>query len=207
MDDQQPDRVPIYHQTNNGSGPFVGGNNYGRIEVVDRKTKAVLDKLSQEAPALAALLTKALKDGLISRDTVFSLELAARNINSDVADALYMAGRNINHDVAQMLSWAGDNINERVARQIADAANQLEEFSRSTHQIEVTSRNLSAAVSQLHNLDGMVNALDGASENIAMAASRVSSASDWSWKSFMYGAFVCLILVTALMGFFASAQK
>ena len=82
-------------QHNYGAGTFIGRDNYGdvRYEMLDPKTKAVLAKLSKDAPDLAMLLRKALRDGVISPDVVAALESAVRNINQDVADALLIAGK------------------------------------------------------------------------------------------------------------------
>ena len=116
-------------QHNHGPGPFIGRDNYGdiRYEMLDLKTKAAMERLSKDAPGLANLLTKALRDGIISPDTVAALESAVRNINEDVASALLLAGKNINEDVASSLEYAGRNINENVANKIFQAAETLRE--------------------------------------------------------------------------------
>lgn len=105
-------------QHNHGSGPFIGRDNYGEIryETLDPKTKAVLAKLSKDAPPLAKLLTKALRDGVISPDVVTALESAVRNINEDVAEALLIAGKNINEDVADKIFRAGETLSEATDR-------------------------------------------------------------------------------------------
>jgi hypothetical protein len=201
-----PGGASIYRQKNTGSGTFVGRHNFGKIEMVDAKTKAVLDKLSIEAPALADLLSKALRDGLISPDTAFALEMAARNINGDVAEALYTAGRNINQDVAEALMCAGQNINEHVARQITTAADQLEWVASQLNQAQVTVQSLSTVAREVGDLDTTVQALEAASQNIAMAASAVSN-DDWSWHSFRWGRFWCFIGIAGLLALFAYATR
>lgn len=198
--------APIYRQTNSGPGTFVGGNNYGKIEVVDGKTRAVLDRLSIEAPALAKLLSQALRDGLISPNTAFALEMAARNINGDVVEALYVAGRNINHDVAQILMHAGNSINGHVAEQITSAAHRLEVVARQLDQTQVTVQNLSRVVGELSDLDETADALDGVSQNLVMATSRVPNG-NWSWNSFRWGMFCCFISVVCLLALYAYANS
>lgn len=197
---------PIYRQTNSGPGTFIGGNNYGTVETMDGRTKAVLNKLASEAPGLAKLLTRALHDGVISTEAVFAMEMAARNLNWDVAEALYTAGRNINPDVAQMLSWAGDNINAQVAEKLSHAANQFEAFSNDLYQTQAIAQSLVAAVAEIRGFDGHVTDIKGASQDLAMAASRFVPTSEWSFKSFLWGMFSCLILVTMILGFYASTR-
>jgi hypothetical protein len=160
-------------QNNYGSGPFIGGHNYGdiRMEMLDSKTKGTLAKLSKDAPALAGLLETALKDGIISPDTVsalqsavrninedvaYSLRYAAQNINEDVAHTLSFAAQNINEDVAYKLSSAGENINEDVANRIARAADQLGE---ATNDLDRVSHSLERAIGQARILrDGIASA-------------------------------------------------
>jgi hypothetical protein len=121
-------------QHNYGSGPFIGGDNFGdfHFETLDEKTRIVLEKLSKEAPDLAKLLSRALRDGIISPEVVAALENAVRNINEDVALALMTAGQNINEDVASTLMTAGRSINEDVtqlsgtAQEIDQAADRLD---------------------------------------------------------------------------------
>ncbi|MCX5410752.1 hypothetical protein [Streptomyces sp. NBC_00059] len=122
----------IIAQHNHGSGAFVGRDNHGEIhvEMLDAQTKAYLREMSKEAPGLARLLRKAVRDGAISPDTADALALAARSINEDVANALRDASRSINPDVAHLLSDAGRNINEDVARRVSQAAEDLTAASR-----------------------------------------------------------------------------
>lgn len=116
-------------QHNHGPGTFIGRDNYGTINAIDKTTQAILKKLSQEAPALARLLRQALRDGVVSPDVVHALEYAARRINEDVANALLFAGRNINGDVASMLMNAGIKISE-ACEFIFRMERTLEEFER-----------------------------------------------------------------------------
>ncbi|MFE2727729.1 hypothetical protein [Kitasatospora sp. NPDC059327] len=115
-------------QHNHGSGVFVGHDNYGPIhhQAVDPETKRLLAELSRQAPPLARLLGTALRDGLISPETVATLAGVARHINEDVAYSLRTAGENINEDVAYSLRTAGENINRKVADTLADAARTLD---------------------------------------------------------------------------------
>ncbi|MFU8854907.1 hypothetical protein ACNAW0_28655 [Micromonospora sp. SL1-18] len=118
-------------QHNHSNGLFVGGNNYGTIEMVDEKTKSALRKLSKDAPQLGNLLSRALEDGVISPGTVLALETAARSINEDVTAALWTASRNINEDVAGWLLDASRGINENVAGMFLHAAQEVRESAQS----------------------------------------------------------------------------
>ncbi|MFJ2407081.1 hypothetical protein ACIOUE_37940 [Streptomyces xanthochromogenes] len=133
-----PDK--IREQNNYSGGTFIGGDHHGDIhnEVVDPNTKALLAKMTKQSPALAKLLTKALRDGVISPDIVSSLAWAARNINEDVAFLLDNASRCINHDVAELLTSAGSQINPDVARQLTGAANTLEQAAAGFNIAELT---------------------------------------------------------------------
>jgi hypothetical protein len=144
-------------QNHYGSGPLISGDNYGAIhyETLDPKTKSWLAKLSEDAPDLAALLRKALRDGFISPDTADALRLAARNINEDVADALLLAGRNINEDVAQLLAGAGQNINNEVAQKF-DRVN--EDLSNTASELECHLISLRETVGELNTRQGSSNA-------------------------------------------------
>lgn len=101
-------------QHNYGSGLLIGRDNHGdiRYEMLDRKTKAMLAKLSTDAPALANLLTEALRDGVISSDAIESLWLAGTNINEDVAESLWLAGTNINNGVAEKILQAAETLSK-----------------------------------------------------------------------------------------------
>ena len=154
MTESRSSREPSYNQINNGSGTFIAGHNYGTVQTLDAKTKRVLDKLSVEAPALARLLHKALRDGLISPDIASSLEMAARNLNWDVAEALYTAGENINIDVAMALSHAGDNINPQTAARIDAAVERLSKLAAQIDQSHDTADKLSKAAQKPSNLRG-----------------------------------------------------
>jgi hypothetical protein len=182
-----------HEQHNHGSGPFIGRDNFGNIryELLDPKTKIVLAKLSTDAPALAKLLTTALRDGVISPDVVAALESAVRNINEDVASSLRLAGQNINEDVAWSLRRAGENINEDVADKLLRAANTLSE----------ARRGLDHAVEQVNYMGGGRNLdhLIGLAGTITDAAERIESVVtpppariivDWTarFKAFLWGA-------------------
>ena len=150
-----------HEQHNYGLGPLIGRDNYGdiRYETLDSKTKAVLAKLSKDAPALAGLLTKALRDGIVSPDTVAALESAVRSINEDVASALIFAAQNINEDVADSLWRAGKNINPEVADQTLRAAKALSE-----------------ATLELDNVMARVNGGNGLSRLTGLAGTITSAA-------------------------------
>lgn len=128
-----PDGKLSHVEQNNYGGAFIGHNNYGTINTIDKTTKAILAKLAQDAPALADLLSKALQDGFVSPDVVYALQYAARNINEDVADALRTASRNINEDVAQDLLTVSRNIQQTLSpenRYLEDMTTRIEEALR-----------------------------------------------------------------------------
>jgi len=86
--------IPAQH--NHSSGIFVGGDSDGPLEAVDEKTKALLAKMTKQAPALGGLLEQALADGVITPDTVLALERAAWSINMDVTGMLNGAAHGLN---------------------------------------------------------------------------------------------------------------
>lgn len=157
----EPSRV---EQHNHGSGAFVGRDNYGTINTIDKTTQAILENLSQEAPALARLLRKALQDGVVSPDVVHALEYAARNINEDVANALLFAGRNINEDVASMLLNAGTQISE--AREFTIRTERaLEEFERISATL--------GSLTQPYGRNSLITQLNEVVDNIGIHADRI----------------------------------
>lgn len=190
-------------QHNHGSGTFIGRDNYGdvRYELVDPKTKLVLDRLSKDTPALAGLMTTALRDGVISPDAVAALQSAVRNINEDVAHALWVAGQNINEDVAHSLWQASRGINADVADKLIRAAEILREASPSLDQ----------AVGQINRLDrlaSMVGTISDAADRIefADAPPSVSTTSTWTVrvKTFLWGLIIGAIATAILFGYFLS---
>jgi hypothetical protein len=151
--------LPV-QQTHNGNGPQIDGNgpqiaghNFGAIkyELLDGKTKSTLAKLSKDAPELASILKTAIRDGVISPDTVAALQSAVRHINEDVAQQLWYAARNINEDVAQQLYYAARNINEDVAS----------DFVRVNHGIGDTGRDLDRILSSLQDTARELRSLQG----------------------------------------------
>ncbi|NSC22253.1 hypothetical protein FM076_14065 [Streptomyces albus subsp. chlorinus] len=126
--DDSPERR-VTEQHNHGDGAFVGGDNHGEIhiEALDEKTKALLEKISDDSPALAEMLEEALTEGLISSETATLLALAARSINEDVADTLLRAAQSINEDVAGLISRASRSINEDVAGLLTEASRSINE--------------------------------------------------------------------------------
>jgi methyl-accepting chemotaxis protein len=172
-------------QHNHGSGPFIGRDNYGQIrfETLDPKTKVLLAKLSEQAPALAGLLTKALKDGIISPDTAAALERAVRNINEDVAHALYIVSRNINWDVADSLSRSGQQINADVANSLMQTSQQIngdvaDSLSRTGQKINgdvaETLRQTAESLSEsAHGLDHTLPSLNATVERANEVADRI----------------------------------
>ncbi|MFD7830157.1 hypothetical protein [Kitasatospora sp. NPDC059803] len=196
-------------QNNFGSGTFIAGDNYGRIETLDAKTKAALAKISQQAPALGRLLIKALRDGVISPDTALLLHNAARSINEDVASSLQMAAANINEDVANSLRTASENINPQVAHQISAAVGELNEIAR---RFEESSTALEATVStveQPHYGQHLITQLAKVLNTLVSQANRIERmvtppppkiVTDWKvtrW-AFLWGAATGAIAATYL---------
>ncbi|MEU4553516.1 hypothetical protein [Micromonospora violae] len=199
-------------QTNSGPGSIVNGHNYGRIETMDTKTKAVLEKISSDAPKLGSLLKQALRDGVISPDTAMSLSMAARNINEDVAEALWAASRNINYEVAEMLSTSAHSINPQVASKISQAADDLDDIPRRLEQITAEMRAVARQVEELSrivlahgNFDSNISAILGASENLAMAANQV--APQPKPGRFLWGFLFGVVLVVAALALAAFGPK
>jgi hypothetical protein len=146
-------RKEISRQQNHfGSGPQIGGDNYGSInyELLDPKTRVLVAKLADSAPELAKAVEKGIREGFVSKETVAALERAVQNINMDVAESLMFAGRNINYDVAEMLMSAGRNINEGVA----------DRFTSVNRELNDRVRELNGAADSLRNLVGQVNGID-----------------------------------------------
>lgn len=202
MTDSHPGGEPTYRQINNGSGTFIGGDNYGTVQTLDAKTKAILDKLSIEAPDLAKLLRKALQDGLISRDIASALEMTARNINWDVAEALYTAGRNINSDVADQLHFAGRSINPDVAEHMRSTVGRFEEVVKKLGRVEGIAQNIASAAQHVDEIEDAATALARAAQNAT-----VETKPDWSWRSFRWGMFWCFIAILALLLAYSHATK
>ncbi len=110
MTASEGDKVPSQH--NHGTGIFISGDNFG--DMVDEKTKALLEKMAKQSPKLAKLLEQAFQDGFISPEAVAGMERAARSINEDVAVSLQTAAKNINEDVAFVLADAARKIASHV---------------------------------------------------------------------------------------------
>ncbi|MGP3967899.1 hypothetical protein [Streptomyces sp. 6N223] len=195
-----PDKEDRREQHNYGPGTFIGGDNYGSVEMLDASTKALLAKMTKQAPALAKLLGKALRDGVISPDAARALLIATRNINEDVAHSLTLAARNINEDVAHSLAItsqsintnvaetlraASDDINPAVADSISEAARELTAAMRGFHLDDVqnvVTRYESASgvasgafkkLDRLHNLSSLADRLEGLVGSLASAAKRI----------------------------------
>lgn len=197
--DEEPSR---FEQHNHGPGTFVGRDNYGTINTIDKTTQAILKKLSKEAPALAQLLRKALQDGVVSPDVVYALELAARNINEDVAHALWIAGNNINEDVAYSLRVAGEKISE--AGDLSEAAYRME---RALERFEEVSGTLNNIV-QPYGRDGLMNQLDKAVDSIRLHADRINGVVApppaqivVDWKATFYAFIFGLVFGMALLAY------
>ncbi|MEV6634383.1 hypothetical protein AB0M54_26910 [Actinoplanes sp. NPDC051470] len=195
----QHNERPQVSQTNSGPGTFVGRDNYAPINLIDDATRAVLSKLSKEAPPLAELLKRAINDGLVSPDVVYSLEFAARSINEDVAHALYTAGQNINEDVANTLAYAGrsfegalENVDrfEKSVSSAGDTANRLEDLSRS----------LDSLISS-YERDAFIGRLENVVESIDLHADRMQGVVQLppaqvvvAWKPTLYAFLIGLIV-------------
>lgn len=177
-------------QNNHGPGTFIGRDNYGLIrnEMLDPKTKAMVAKLSQDAPDLANILKKALRDGVISPDAVAALDRAVQNINMDVAEALMLAGQNINSDVAEWLMKAGQNINKDVANRFVQVK---EDLSNTVGELDRALDSLRATVGQVNSLQGegypgyqfgSASSVPGAAQRAARVVTRPKPGGADNWK-------------------------
>jgi hypothetical protein len=135
------------HQTFHGPASF-GGDNKGIINnvLLDPRTRATLEKLSKDAPELAGIMRKAIRDGVISPDAVEELQSAVQHINMDVADALLIAGQNINQNVAQDLVYAGENLNGEVAKKFTVLNQELGERVRELNDATESLRGMAGEV-------------------------------------------------------------
>jgi hypothetical protein len=189
-------------------------NNYGglligrdlNIETLDAKTKAVLIKISKDAPELGRLLAKALRDGVISPDVAFALGAAARSINEDVAGTLHRASRSINEDVASTLYRASERINEETAQQIANASASLSatvrELSSLAADTQWATTSPNDTKSEIREWERIAETIDAAAQNMAYATqAQYSSSAGWSWKSFGWGVGICLVFVITILAF------
>jgi hypothetical protein len=195
-------------QHNNGAGTFVGGHNFGSIEIVDAKTSSAIQKVSKQAPQVAALLTRALDDGLIDPETAQMLAGAARNINEDVAGWIAEASRNINEDVAGWLMEAGRNINEDVAGKLShtasemtEAATRLERVVASMHEAAERLRSSKANVAEWTRTAAE---MEHAAQELAMANQVMGlEQAGMCWNSFRKGTItgfaLSLILAVAVI--------
>jgi hypothetical protein len=159
---------------------------------MDAKTRMVLARLSADAPALAEILTKALRDGVISPETVAALERAVDNINEDVASALLIAGQNINEDVADSLREAGSNINDAVADKILMAATIIREA--------VGEGSFTSLVESSAAITNAVDRIESASASVVAAPSARKS---YHWRAgfwtFMSGTLFGVLIVLFLL--------
>lgn len=167
---------------NNYGGAFVGRDQYGDINVhheIDSQTKATLAKLGKSAPALSQMLEDALRDGVISPDTVSQLSLAARSINEDVAAQISRASRRVNEDVAGLLTHASRSINEDVAGQLTHAADGLSKASAKLDfdALDLLVRRLEGVLGHHgdSDLNRIVSRLEDSLESLSTATHRVGN--------------------------------
>ncbi|MEU9027445.1 hypothetical protein AB0D46_07900 [Streptomyces sp. NPDC048383] len=175
-------REPATVQSNYGSGPFIGRDQHGDINIhheIDAQTRATLAKLGKSAPALSQMLERALRDGVISPDTVSQLSSAARSINEDVAGQIARASYRINEDVASLLTHASQSINEEVASQLSQAADRLSKASAKLDfdALSLLVRRLEGFVDHHNdnNLNGLVTRLENSMANLSTATDRIGS--------------------------------
>ncbi|QTZ92842.1 hypothetical protein [Streptomyces auratus] len=167
---------------NNYGGAFVGRDQYGDINInheLDPQTKATLAKLGKSAPALSQMLEDALRDGVISPDTVSQLSLAARSINEDVAGQISRASHRINEDVAGLLTHASHSINEDVAGQLTHAADRLSKASAKLDfdALDLLVRRLEGVLGHHEgsDLNGLATRLENSLEDLSTATHQVGN--------------------------------
>ncbi|MGV9844566.1 hypothetical protein ACWDUB_21030 [Streptomyces fungicidicus] len=169
-------------QNNYGDGAFVGRDHIGDINIhheIDPQTRATLAKLGKSAPALSQMLEDALRDGVISPDTVSQLSLAARSINEDVAGQISRASHRINEDVAGLLTHASHSINEDVAGQLTQAADRLSKASAKLDfdALDLLVRRLERVLGHHDgsDLNGLAARLENSLEDLSTATHRVGN--------------------------------
>lgn len=201
------DKHPPYEQHNEGDGIFIGRDNYGPIQHLDAATKEILKRLSREAPALAEMIRRAMREGIVSLDVVYALEYAARCINEDVAMTLERAGRNINEDSAAAFMGVAVRLEQLTSHDyggLHGAANRLESL---IERIERASTSSSAAYSP-GDSESLLNRIEERFATlrrdiksnkgvVAAPPARVIVA----WKPTFYAFFFGVLLGLALFGY------
>ncbi|MEU1607142.1 hypothetical protein [Micromonospora matsumotoense] len=170
-------------QHNHADGIFVGGHVFGNVEAMDKKTAEALKSVANDSPRVAAMLAKALDNGLISPEVAQDLAGVAQNINEDIAAWIHEGGRGINEDTALWINeggrginedtalWiyeGGRGINESTAGMLLEAGRRINEdvarnFSDTAGDISKVAQRIEAAVEQL---DGAATVLRSTKANV-----------------------------------------
>jgi len=196
-----PKEWPAGSQINTGPGLLVGRDL--KIEQLDPKTKAVLHKLAKDAPALGAIVHRALTEGVISPDAVYTLATAARNINEDVANILSRASACINEDVAHLLSRAADSINPNVADSLFTVSHEIQNRTKDLegvlYQLQQASESASLTIAKTEELKRVCEEMNSAS-HMLLSASQSRGVNAFSWDSFRKGVAASLFAMAVIAG-------
>jgi hypothetical protein len=87
-------------QVHLGIGDQVGRDKYVSVELMDSRTKALVEKLCETAPGFAKVIEKAVQDGIMSADDVATLNRVVDHLNEDTVMAFRYAAEHINEDTA-----------------------------------------------------------------------------------------------------------
>ncbi|MFG1777130.1 hypothetical protein ACGFIG_11970 [Micromonospora sp. NPDC049048] len=209
-------------QHNHGSGFFVGGHVFGNVEAMDKKTAEALERVATDAPHVAAMLAKALDDGLISPEVARDLAGVSRNINEDVARWIHEGGRGINEDTAHWIREGGRGINEDTAHWLLQAGRSINEdvahkFSRTADDINSAAKRIERAVGQLSDASAVLRSTRASAQEWDRTAAAMSKSAEalafasqahdldqeesiWSFKNGMIAGFgVALTLAIIVM--------
>ncbi|NIL40463.1 hypothetical protein HCB17_04225 [Salinispora arenicola] len=187
---------------------------------MDKQTAMALERVATDAPQVAALLAKALDDGLISPEVARDLAGVSRNINEDVAhwiheggrgineDTAYWiheGGRGINEDTAHWLLEAGRNINEAVAHKFNETADEInsaaERIERAVRQLDSASAVLRSIKTNAKEWDRTAAAMSKSAEALAFASQAHDldqEESVWSFKNGMITGFMIALALAVI---------
>jgi hypothetical protein len=144
-------------QVHLGIGDQVGRDKYVSVELMDPKTKALVEKLCEAAPGFAKVIERAAREGIMSPDDVAYLNRAVDHLNEDTAMAFRYAAEHINEDtamsfqcIAHDFTQVDQQLSARVTelnsasddlRRMIEQVNSIQEPSAPDHQFQPSSAN------------------------------------------------------------------